>query len=314
MIISASRRTDIPAFYAEWFMNRIREGFVDVRNPMNFHQISRVSLSPEVVDCIVFWTKNPRNLIKHLDELSAYKYYFQFTLTGYGRDVEQFVPDKKKMIIPTFCELSEKIGKEKVIWRYDPILINDTYTVAYHVKAFQQIAEALDGYTQKAVISFVDLYQKTKRNTDCLQIQNLDNAGKLALAGELVQIAREHDMIVESCAESIDLSSVGVEHGCCIDRKMIEKITGGKLQGGKDKNQRQECGCFESIDIGNYDTCRNGCRYCYANFNENAVKNNTVAYRPDATILCGEIGPEDKVTERKVKSILDPQISLFDVN
>ena len=163
MILSASRRTDIPTFYSEWFFNRIKEGFLYVRNPMNAHQISRIDLSPEVVDCIVFWTKNPIPMLPRLPELDAYKYYFQFTLTGYGKDMETNLPDKKGQLIPAFQELAGKIGKKRVIWRYDPIVFTKKYTPDYHIRAFTQIAEALDGCTEKCVISFVDIYAKNRK-------------------------------------------------------------------------------------------------------------------------------------------------------
>jgi Domain of unknown function (DUF1848). len=160
MIISASRRTDIPAFYSEWFLNRIKAGFLIVRNPMNPKQLSRIVLTPDVVDCIVFWTKNPTPMLPKLDELKDYNYYFQFTLTGYGQDIERNLPSKKDVLIPAFLELSEKIGAHRVIWRYDPILINSKYSEEYHVSAFKQIAEALNGHTEKCVFSFVDRYRK----------------------------------------------------------------------------------------------------------------------------------------------------------
>jgi len=140
MILSVSRRTDIPNYYSEWFYNRIREGFLYVRNPMNPHQISKISLSSDIVDCIVFWTKNPANMMPRLDELQNYKYYFQFTLTGYGKDIEPNIPNKRKDLIKTFQNLSERIGSEKVIWRYDPILLNEKYISEYHIKAFKEIA------------------------------------------------------------------------------------------------------------------------------------------------------------------------------
>lgn len=140
MILSVSRRTDIPNYYSEWFFNRIKEGFVYVRNPMNVHQVSRIDITPEMVDCIVFWTKNPEPMLERLDELALYNYYFQFTLTGYGTDIECNVPNKKEKIIPIFQKLSEKIGRQKVIWRYDPIIFNEKYTPEYHLKAFEQIA------------------------------------------------------------------------------------------------------------------------------------------------------------------------------
>ena len=163
MILSVSRRTDIPNYYSEWFYNRIKEGYLYVRNPMNAHQISKIILSPEVVDCIVFWTKNPEPMFSRLDELDAYQYYFQFTLTGFGNDIECNVPHKKEHMIPVFQKLAKRIGKQKMIWRYDPIIFTDKYTPEYHLKAFRQIAEELNGYTSKCVISFVDIYTKNRK-------------------------------------------------------------------------------------------------------------------------------------------------------
>ena len=210
MILSVSRRTDIPAFYSDWFYNRIREGFLYVRNPMNAHQISRIDLSPEVVDCIVFWSKNPTPMLERLDELERYDYYFQFTITGFGRDMEPNLPDKRAVLIPTFQQLSQRLGKERVIWRYDPIALNGQYTADYHERAFRTIADELAGYTEKAVISFVDLYAKTQRNLAGQKVRETSDGEMLELAERMVRIASERDLAVESCAEHIDLHSVGV--------------------------------------------------------------------------------------------------------
>lgn len=312
MILSVSRRTDVPNYYSDWFINRIKEGFLCVRNPMNAHQISKINLSPEVVDCIVFWTKNPANMIEKLENLQAYVYYFQFTLTGYGKDIEPNLPDKRKELIPTFRKLSEKIGKEKVIWRYDPILINERYTADYHLKAFEEIASNLTGYTEKVVISFVDLYAKTQRNTKELGIKPMKNEEMNSMAGQMAKIAAKYNLIIETCAEQINLQETGIQHGSCIDKKLIERFLGCKLIGGKDKNQRTECGCFESIEVGSYNTCLNGCKYCYANFNDAQVKENVKLYDPKSWLLCGSVSSEDKVTDRKVKSLKDTQLSFFE--
>ncbi len=315
MILSASRRTDIPNYYSEWFVNRIKEGFLYVRNPMNVHQISRIDLSPEIVDCIVFWSKNPANMLDKLDALKDYNYYFQFTLTGYGRDVEPALSDKRDSLIPTFRRLSEKIGKEKVIWRYDPILVNDKYTKEYHYHAFETIADELNEYTERVVISFVDLYDKTIRNTASLNIKDMTDEDMLEIAGRLSAIAHEKDLEIESCAEMIDLDSVGIKHGHCIDKELMERIIGCKLKGSKDKNQRTECGCFESVEVGTYNTCRNGCRYCYANYNNSKVEEQSAQYNSDSPILCGVIDESagDKITIRRVESLKQEQLSMFDL-
>lgn len=311
MILSVSRRTDIPNYYAEWFMGRIREGFCYVRNPMNPHQISRIDLSPQVVDCIVFWTKNPASMMPYLEELRDYIYYFQFTLTGYGRDIEPKLPDKRKELIPTFRELSERIGKERVIWRYDPIFLNEKYTAEYHRKAFAEIADRLEGYTERVVVSFVDIYAKIRRNAAAYSIRETTESDMFSLAGEMARIAADHHLRIESCAEQAELlQELGIRHGSCIDRSLIERLLGCRLIGGKDRNQRKECGCFESVEIGTYNTCLNGCKYCYANFSEEKVVESLKLYRADSPLLCGDIGPEDRITDRAVKSLKDGQLCL----
>ncbi len=313
MILSVSRRTDIPNYYSDWFFNRIKDGYVYVRNPMNVHQVSKIDISPEVVDCIVFWTKNPKPMMKRFDELDKYKFYFQFTLTGYGTDIECNIPHKKEKMIPVFQELSNKIGCEKVIWRYDPIIFTKKYTPEYHLKAFEQIAASLNGYTKRCVISFVDIYAKIRKNMDLLDSYDIDKPKLTAFAKEINRIAKENGMTMGSCAESIDLDECGIEHNCCIDKKLIENIIGCRLNVGKDKNQRQACGCVESVEIGTYNTCKNGCKYCYANYSEESVAQNCSKYVPDSPILCDTLTEDDKITERKVKSLKEQQFNIFDI-
>ena len=312
MILSVSRRTDIPSYYSEWFLNRIKEGYLYVRNPMNPHQVSKIIISPEVVDCIVFWTKNPEPMLGRLEELKDYNYYFQFTLTGYGQDIERNIPHKKERMLPVFQELSRKIGKERVVWRYDPILFTEKYSIEYHLKAFTQMAEALKGYTDKCVISFVDVYAKNKKVMQALRIQEKSEAELKEFARSLRKIAHENNMVIASCAETIDLTDCGIVHNSCIDRELIEKIIGCKLKVPKDKNQRSVCGCVESIEVGTYDTCRNGCVYCYANNSQAAIDKNCQGYDVNSPILCGRITKEDKITERKVASLKDGQLKLWE--
>lgn len=313
MILSVSRRTDIPSYYSEWFFNRIKEGYLYVKNPLNVHQVSKIKITPDVVDCIVFWTKNPKPMMGRLDELKDYSFYFQFTLTCYGKDVEENVPHKKEIMIPVFQELSKKIGGKRVIWRYDPILFNDIYTKEYHLKAFEHIAKALKGYTEKCVISFVDDYVKISKNMESLKIRQLPGTELMEFAKELSRIARENGMQIASCAENIDLEECGIEHNSCIDKKLVEEIIGCKIKATKDKNQRKECGCVESMEVGTYNTCLNGCKYCYANYSKESVVKNFHSYNVNSPILCGQLMEGDKVTERAVKSIREEQISLWDM-
>lgn len=311
MILSVSRRTDIPNYYSDWFLNRIKEGFLYVRNPMNMHQISKIDLSPNVVDMIVFWTKNPRNMMERLDELGAYQYYFQFTLTGYGKDIEPNIPNKRSELISTFQTLSQKIGKDRVIWRYDPILFSKRYTPEYHVKAFEEIASNLSGFTKRVVISFMDFYTKTNRNTAGLGIEKMTDETMYELAGKLAEIAHRHHLELEACAEETDLQNLGIKNGSCIDKKLIEEILQCKLNTSKDKNQRKECNCVESVEVGTYHTCLNGCKYCYANFSDEKVNESIKLYDAHSPLLCGIVGEDDKITDRKVKSFIDGQMSIF---
>ena len=313
MILSVSRRTDIPSYYSDWFFNRIKEGYLYVRNPMNIHQVSKIDITPNTVDCIVFWTKNPQPMFKRLDELCNYNYYFQFTLTGYGHDIEPNIPNKIFQMIPIFQELSKKIGKERIIWRYDPILLNSSYTIEYHLKAFESIAKDLHNFTNKVVISFIDMYPKITTNMKQCNVKTLEHSDMIYLATEFKKIATKYHLEIESCAEKIDLESIGISHGHCIDQKLIEEIIGCKLLGNKDKNQRIECGCFESVEVGSYNTCKNGCKYCYANYSSKVVNKNTQNYDANSPLLCSTLTPDDKITIRKVKSQKISQLSLFDI-
>lgn len=309
MIISASRRTDIPTYYSDWFFNRIKEGFVFVRNPMNAHQISRIDLRPDVVDGIVFWTKNPLPMLDRLDLLKEYTYYFQFTLTSYGEDVESNIPSKSNVIIPSFQRLSDKLGPERVIWRYDPIFLSQKYSIDYHIHYFEMLAKRLSLYTKKCTISFLDYYRNTEKKLSTLGIQPFPIESQIFMAKKISEIAHSYGLSVDTCAEKIDLQNYGIQHAHCIDEKLFEKLLGCPLKIGKDKNQRMECGCIESIDIGVYNTCRNGCKYCYANYNNAAVSNNSSKHDVYSPILVGNIMPTDKISIRNMKSCQCGQLS-----
>lgn len=313
MIISASRRTDIPSYYSEWMINRLKEKYVLVRNPMNIHQVSKIDLSPDVVDAIVFWTKNPTPMLPYLDQVKDYTYYFQFTLSSYGPDVEKNLPSKNKIIIPTFQQLSKEVGKEKVIWRYDPIFFNAQYSMEYHCKYFEVLASKLGSYTEKCTVSFMDMYRNTERNVKPLSIKKDTYEMQVELLQRFVEIAAQYGLYIDTCAEGGEFHSIGVEHAHCIDKERIERIGGFKLNVDKDTNQRAECGCVASIDIGSYNTCKNGCLYCYANYSSNTVEKNFGMHNPKSPLLFGEIDDTDVIKDRKVKSLIDNQMNLFDV-
>ena len=297
MILSVSRRTDIPAFYSSWFYKRVKEGFVYVRNPMNIYQVSRIIINPDVIDCIVFWTKNPKAMISRLDEIKSYNYYFQFTINPYNQNIETLVPKKHK-IIDTFKELSDKIGSNKIIWRYDPILITSEIDLKYHIKYFESIAQRLSSYTNKCTISFIDNYKKTERNMKQTTIRDLAENEILTISKNIAEIGKMYNIEVQSCAEEYNLESVGIKHGRCIDNVIIEDIIGCPIISKKDKNQRKECGCIESVDIGEYNTCEHNCLYCYANFNHYEVKKKREKHNPESPLLIGELSEKDFIKDR----------------
>lgn len=311
MILSVSRRTDIPSFYSDWFYNRIKKGYVLVRHPMNFHQIWKISLSPDVIDGIIFWTKNPVPMMRRLEELKNFPFYFQFTLNSYKKDAEPTVPLKNSVLIPAFQRLSSRIGKERVIWRYDPIFFSQTYTPEYHCKYFRELAARLSGYTEKCTVSFLDRYKNTERTMGPLHITAPTKERQWALLKNFSAIAKEYGITIDTCAEKNDFNDIGITHAHCIDKDRLEQIGGFKLSVKKDKNQRAECGCAASIDIGSYNTCKNGCLYCYANYNPAAVNKNYRTHNPCSPLLYGEIEPGDVIKERVIASSKDNRIILF---
>ena len=311
MIISVSRRTDIPAFYVDWFYNRLRAGYVLVRNPINLHSVSKVRLTADVVDAFVFWTKNPLPMARRLDELAAYPYYFQFTLTGYEADIEPGVPDKRRVLVPAFKDLAVRIGKKRVIWRYDPIFFSVKYTSEYHLMCFEALAAELHNSTERCVISFMDSYRNTKRNAQQLGAIESSSEELYVFAGQLAKIAAKYGIKLQTCAESMDLTALGIMPSACIDKVLLEDICGFKLNVKKDANQRAECCCAASIDIGAYNTCPGGCLYCYANYNAPLVQTNIAAHDKTSPLLFGTLTPQDVVTDRKMKSCKIMANSLF---
>jgi len=312
MIISASRRTDIPAFYSDWFFNRLREGYLMVRNPMNIHQVSKIILSPDIVDCIVFWTKNPEPMLKRISELNKYNFYFHFTLNSYDKSIEPNVPEKKHLI-SVFKELSKMIGEERVIWRYDPILLTDIFNKEYHIKWFEVLAEKLSGFTCKCVISFIDFYKKTERNLRGLNLIPFNNDIINEIAFNFSRIAQKYGMVIETCSEEIELEKYNIKRGKCIDDELISRIAGKKISLEKDPNQRTVCGCVKSVDIGAYNTCKHNCIYCYANFNKDMVINNTKQHNVNSPLLYGDLGDDDIVKTKIYSSDFDNQISFDDL-
>lgn len=299
-LVSVSRRTDIPAFYAKWFLNRIEAGFCEWVNPFG-GQVYRVSLRPE--DCLglVFWTRYPAPLLPHLDELKArgFAFYFHFTINGYGPRLETHNPDPVKAL-DVFRSLSDRISPALTLWRYDPILFSDQTPAEYHIGQFASLARALRGATERCYFSFVDAYGKTRRNLRAHNIPYSEPGGKekLALVRRMRDIAAGEGITLYSCCEDAMVGE-GVEKAHCVELELLRRMRPDLTQRLKAAPTRAECGCVESVDIGAYDTCRFGCVYCYATNSREAAERRahshdpagSALWRPEPALRPGADGP-----------------------
>lgn len=304
MIINTGQRTDIPAFYSEWFANRLKKGFVCVRNPYNLNRVSRYRLDPSVVDVIGFCTKNPAPMFPYMGLLKNYGQCWFVTITPYGRDIEPNVPDKHKLL-EDFQKVSKTVGIKSVGWRYDPIFISEKYTSDYHLHAFEQIASTLDGYTKTVVISFIDLYPKVRKNFP--EAQEVTKEMRLLLGRRMIEIAAAHGMTVKPCAEGDELAAFGADCGGCMRISDYEKAIGKQLNAPKRKGARAECACYLSCDIGAYNTCRHLCRYCYANAEAEKVLANSRRHDPASPFLIGNYMEGDEIHDVPQQSWINEQ-------
>jgi len=279
MIISASRRTDIPAFYTGWLLKRLNAGYCLVQNPFNPRQIRRVSLLPEDVGGIVFWTKNAAPILPALAALDKFPYYFQYSVTPYHADIECGLASKRDTVIPAFLTLAKHIGAKRMIWRYDPILMTSKYNYSYHISAFSRLCELLEGSTEKCVISFAIAYKSIAKSLREAGHQELNITEKIKLAESMLPIAKDCGISLCACCELPELYQPGIQPASCVDSAMF----GGNAP--RDKNQRKGCNCAASVDIGAYNSCMNGCVYCYANHAKTQVEQNYLGHDSDGELL-----------------------------
>ena len=294
MILNISGRTDIVAFYSEWLMNRLKEGFVDVRNPFNPKMVSRIMM--EDVDLLFFCTKNPIPIVDKLKDIKK-KMYFHVTLTSYKKDIEPGLPPKKD-IIEAIKKISEVVGKDNIVIRYDPILLTDNYTLEYHIKSFKKICELLDGYVNKMLVSFIDDYKNVRNNYKVLKYRKLNESDYKVIGTYFSKIAKEHNMVIHTCAEERNLVEYGFIQDECMSKELAFKLTGKKH---KKWNARKNvpCNCIEMADIGVYNSCKHFCKYCYANFDEKKVFDNYKKHNPNSSLLIGELESDDIIKIRK---------------
>ena len=294
MILMVSGRTDIVAYYSNWFMNRLEEGYIDVRNPFNQKMVSRIMIDD--VDLIFFCTKNPIPILDKVEKINK-PVYFHITLTGYNKDIEPNVPDKKE-IIEAIKKLSNKIGKDNIVIRYDPILLNDKYTVDYHIKAFEKICTLLEGYISKILISFIDDYKNVHKNMSSLRYREFTEEDYEKIGLNFSRIADEHGLYVHTCFEDRDLVEYGFVKDDCLSKELAFKLTGKKY--GKWKARKGgKCNCVEMVDIGVYNSCKHFCKYCYANFDEQKVNENFQKHNLKSSLLIGELQSDDQIKIRE---------------
>lgn len=293
MILNVSGRCDIPAFYSEWFINRYKEGFVDVRNPFNQSLVSRIYF--EDVDGILFCSKNPIPIIDKLNQIDK-PILFHVTLTPYKKDIEPGVPPKGK-IIESIKKPSSIIGIDNLYIRYDPVFLSDTYDINYHIKEFDTLCELLDGYAKNIIISFIDDYKNVRNNMKYLKIKPFTEEDYKQIGINFSKSAKKHNMTVQTCFEDINLVEYGFIKRDCLNIELAYKLT-GKTNFKKWKARGGKCNCVEMVDIGVYNSCRYFCRYCYANFDERKVEENFKKHNPNSSLLIGELKDTDIIKVR----------------
>ncbi|MBP3457396.1 MAG: DUF1848 domain-containing protein [Bacilli bacterium] len=294
MILFASGRTDIPAFYSNWFINRVKAGFVDVRNPFNQNLVSRINFSD--VDLIMFCSKNPLPMIDKLKMLKV-PVLFHVTITPYSKDVEPNIPDKR-LIIEGVKKLSLVLGIDNVVLRYDPIFLSDKYNVDYHIRAFDKLCKNLNGYVNKIIVSFMDEYKNVRINKDILKYRTFTREDYKKIGEAFSKSAMDNGMSVQTCFEDEDLTEYGFVKGECLSHELAYILTGKKF---KSSNVRKEkkCECVQMVDIGDYNSCMHMCKYCYANYDEKAVSSNFKMHDDNSSLLIGSIQSDDVIKVRK---------------
>ena len=294
MILNVSGRTDIVAFYTDWFMNRYHEGFVDVRNPFNPKLVSRIDFSD--VDAILFCTKNPIPILNKINEINK-PIIFHVTLTPYKKDIEPNVPPKGE-IVEAVKKLSKIIGKDNLVIRYDPVFISAKYTLDYHIKAFENLCSLLDGYVSKILISFLDDYKNVRKNEKVLNFKELEESDYKAIGENFSASALKHHMIVHTCFEDRDLTEYGFSKDECLSHELAYKLTGKVYKKEWKARKEGKCHCVQMVDIGVYNSCKHFCKYCYANYDEKQVQDNFMNHDPNSSLLVGKLNESDIIKKR----------------
>ena len=302
MIINTGGRTDTVQYYSEWLLNRFSEGYALSRNPLFPNKVTRYELTPETVDCVVFCSKNYRPILPRLKEITGrFHTYFHYTITAYGKDLEPGVPSIEESM-ETLIALSRQVGRERVAWRYDPVLLTKTYTISRHLETFEAMAGVLAPYIDRCIFSFVEMYKKLETNMP--ELIPLSEKDRDELAEGLGAIAGKHGIYLQTCGTNGDYSRYGIHASGCMTLDILGQANGISFKNLKHKGMRQGCHCIESRDIGAYDTCLNGCKYCYANKSPQKAFENRQYHDPASPLLLGHVKPEDTILQGAQKSFL----------
>lgn len=302
MIINTGGRTDSVQYYTKWLLKRFEEGYVLSRNPLFTNKVSRYELTPDKVDCVVFCSKNYKPILSDIKSITdKFNTYFHYTITAYGKDIEPGVPGVDESI-ETLIELSQIVGKERVAWRYDPVLLTDKYTIDTHKKTFEYMAEKLSPYIDRCIFSFVEMYKKLQSNMPELIPLGIEDMNMLAQI--LGGIAKANGIYIQTCGTNSDFSKYGIHKSGCMTLDILGEANGIEFKTLKHKGMRQGCHCIESRDIGAYDTCMNGCKYCYANKNPQKAFENYKFHNPNSPLILGELKETDTIIQGAQKSFL----------
>lgn len=293
MILNVSGRTDIIAFYSKWFLNRLKEGYVDVRNPFNANLVSRINF--EDVDLILFCTKNPIPIVDKLGDIKI-PYIFHVTITPYKDDIEPNLPSKSK-IIEAVKKISTRVGIDNIYVRYDPIFISEKYNIEYHIKAFTKLCSLLKGYVNTIIVSFIDNYQNVRKNLPYLKYRSFTEEDYKLIGENFSKIAKNNNMVVQTCFEERNLTEYGFTKGECMSKELAFKLT-GKTYKKWQARKGNACNCVELVDIGVYNSCNHLCKYCYANYDESKVKVNIKNHDVNSSLLIGQLKQSDIIKER----------------
>ncbi len=313
MIFNFSARTDIVNHYGDWLMERFREGFVYTRNPVFPNRVTRYELSPEKADALLFCSKNYAPFLGHLSVLARdYRLYCQYTITAYGADLEPNVPDLETSV-KTLLEVEKIVGRSRLVWRYDPVLCTEVYTAKRHLETFERLCAALQGHVDRCIFNFVEMYLKLRSNMPSLL--PLREEERLLLAEGMAKIAKKYRIPLQNCGASGDFKKFGISDSACVTLPRLGQVNHCTFRTVKHRGNRMGCRCIESRDVGAYDSCPNGCRYCFSNTDTKKIRENIARHDVHSPLLIGGLGADDILTEGCQPSLLKgdgKQLSLFD--